>query len=187
MIKINILSSSLIKKEERKELLIIAYVIAGLVVFVCLFNYGLKFYSYKKLAVKIESSQKELTKYEGIVRQVEALQTTKAVLETKKNLINTLSSTALMYPVFMNKLLSVLPDNIWFSSMDTKSTTDTDMNVNIEAEALDNFSIADFLSVLTTNQSFSNPELGAINTNASNKILTYSFKIKFDYKKELSK
>jgi len=187
MIKINILSAGLIKKEERKELLLIAYLIAGFILLACVVSFGLKFYSYERLEYKTERSKQELTKYEGIVRQVETLQSTKAVLETKKNLINTLSATALTYPIFMNKLLSVLPDNIWFKTMDTKTTNDTEMNVNIEAEALDNFSIADFLSVLTTNPSFFNPELGAINTVTSGKSQTSSFRVKFDYKKEISK
>ncbi|MCB4790760.1 MAG: PilN domain-containing protein [Elusimicrobia bacterium] len=187
MIKVNLLAANLIKKEERNELFVLACILAAIIVLLGGAGYGSKLYSNMKLEKRIEVANRELTKYESIVRQVEALQSTKTVLETKKNLINTLSATGLTYPVFMEKLMSVLPDNIWFKSVNTKTLNDTDLSISMDAEALDNYAIADFISFLSTDKSFSNIELGQITTAGTDKMPTYSFKMTANYRKEIKK
>jgi len=184
MIKINLLATELIKKEERNELIILAYAVLIIAVITGALNYAAKFRSYKKLESRVTQSQRELDKYESILKQVEALHATAAVLETKKSVINTLMQGRLTYLFFMEDILEVLPYNLWFRTVNTQLGSDGKISVNMDAEALDNYAIADFLSSLAASSDFGNVELGAITTASGGKVPTSSFHLKFDYKKK---
>lgn len=184
MIKINLLAPELIKKEERHELIFIGYVILIVAVIAAGTDYLVKFRSYKILESRVEQSEKELAKYESIQKQVEALQAAKTVLETKKTIINSLMSGRLTYVGFMERLLDVIPNNLWFKSINTMLAADQSMTVNLDAEALDNYAIADFISALSQNKNFSNVELGTITTSSGEKSPTSSFRITFVYRKK---
>jgi Tfp pilus assembly protein PilN len=182
MIRINLLAPENIKKEEPKEIIALAVMIVLLFCAVGIFNYILKIGEYKSLESKINRTERELGKYEGIVKQVETLQSTKAVLETKKNVISSLMAGRLTYPIFMEQFLQLLPQNVWLKSMGTTSIPDG-MKVSITAESLDVYSIADLVTALSSNTDFSGVELGAINTSADPKMPTSTFTINFIYKR----
>jgi len=182
MIKINLLSPDLIKKEERHEFIFIAYAIVFFAVVAAGADYAVKYRSFKILELRVTQSERELSKYESIQKQVEALQSAKNILETKKSVINSLMLGRLTYVSFMEKILEVIPNNLWFKSITTLAATDQSVSVTMDAEALDNYAIADFISALSQNKNFSNVELGAITTSVSAKIPTSLFKLKFVYK-----
>ena len=184
MIRINLLAPESIKKEERKEIFALA---CAVVVVICLIGaakYVMLFGSYKKLSGRINRTQAELNKYESIVKQVEALQATKSVLVTKKNVISTLMAGRLIYPVYMEKIMEVLPQNVWFKSMNTQMDADGIMTITLSAEALDNYAIADFITGLSSCPDFSEVELGPIATSNSQKMQTSVFNLTFKYKKK---
>jgi Tfp pilus assembly protein PilN len=184
MIKINLLAPDSIKKEERTEILLLAYLVIVIAVICGIANYGMKFASLKKVEFRLERTQKELGKYENIVQQVEALKTTKKILETKKNVINTLMASSLIYPHFMEDLLNILPRNIWFKTLNTTLDANGRISVNLTADALDNYSIADFISALMTTNGFANPVLGTINISKADKTQTSAFQVTFSYQKQ---
>jgi Tfp pilus assembly protein PilN len=184
MIKINLLSADLIKKEERHELVFIGYAIILVGLIGAASDYTIKFRSFKILESRVEQSEKELTKYESIQKQVEGLQSAKNVLETKKSIINSLMLGRLTYVKFMESMLDVIPNNLWFKNINTQLIADQSITVTMDAEALDNYAIADFISALSQNKNFSNVELGAITTNAGAKMPTSSFKLVFLYRKK---
>ncbi len=183
MIKINLLAPEMIKKEERNELIILGYAALIVAVIIGAFDYTLKFRSYKKLEYRVSQSERELVKYESILKQVEALQSTTNVLATKKSVISTLMQSRLTYLYFMEDILELLPYNLWFRNITTQLTADGRISVNMDAEALDNYSIADFVSSLSSNPSFANVDLGALTTSGA-KTPTSLFHLKFDYKKK---
>lgn len=184
MIRINLLASEAIKKEEKKELVALAYFLTAIVILTGLVKYGLKFNAYRLVENEIKLVDFELKKYESIVKQVEALQATKKVLETKKNVIDSLMIVRLVYPKFMEELIVSTPDNIWFKSLTTKLDAGTQISIKLGAEALDNYSIADFITTLSSNPNFLDVELGPISTIEKDKSETSSFDISFNYKRE---
>jgi Tfp pilus assembly protein PilN len=183
MIKINLLPSEFVKKEERREIMIIAYIIAVIVLLFLAGNYGVKYMAYKEVENQIKLVEQDLARYETIVRQVEELQNSKTVLETRKSVIDTLMQVRLTYPKFMEDLLSVLTEGVWLKTCYTKSDPAGALDLNISAESLDNYAIADFLDALYINKDFSNVELGAINTQISDKGSLSSFTMKLKHKK----
>jgi Tfp pilus assembly protein PilN len=184
MIKINLLAPEMIKKEERNELIILAYAVLAAAVLLGAADYTAKISSYNKLQARVSLSERELVKYESILKQVEALQATTNVLATKKNIINGLMQSRLTYLNFMEDMLEMLPYNLWFKSITTSLAADGKIAANMEAEALDNYAIADFVSSLSANPSFAGVELGALTTTAGAKATTSTFRLKFDYKKK---
>lgn len=183
MIKINLLAPELIKKEEKNEILIIGYLIIGILFLIGLGNYWNKLRSFNKLEARLTLSKSELSKYESIVKQVEALQGTKNVLETKKNVINSLMINRLLYPKFMEDLVNLLPSNVWLKTLATQLQNDGKMSVAVDAEALDNYAIADFVTALLSNKDILNTELGTISSAASTKAVTSMFHLTFIYQK----
>ena len=174
----------MIKKEERNELIILAYAALVAAVIAAAFDYTAKLRCFNKLEYRISQSERELSKYESIQRQVEALQATTNVLETKKNVINTLMQGRIAYLYFMEDIVEMLPYNMWLKTINTQLGGDGSNTVTMDAEALDNYAIADFVSSLSTNQSFSNVEMGSITTSAGSKMTVSSFKVTFIYKKK---
>ncbi|HBU69173.1 MAG TPA: hypothetical protein DEE98_02195 [Elusimicrobia bacterium] len=182
MIKINLLPPESIKKEERKEIFILAYGVLAIFVLIGLVKYGFKLSFYNSIQTRTAAAEQELGKYESIVKQVDALQATKTGLETKKNVISSLMADRLVYPVFMQKVMELLPSNVWFKSLSTNMSPGGLINVTLEADALDNYGIADLITALSTDGNFSGVELGPINTNTSAKTQTSSFRLTFSYK-----
>jgi len=183
MIKINLLAAEMIKKEERYELVIVAYALLAAAIVLAVFDYTLKVSSFKKLEDRVSQSQRELSKYESILKQVESLQATTKVLETKKNVIGTLMQGRLTYVYFMEDILETLPYNLWFKSVNTQLGTDGMMKVNLDASSSDNYAIADFVSSLSSNNSYADVDLGPITTSMSARSSVSSFRVSFNYKK----
>jgi type IV pilus assembly protein PilN len=186
MIRINLLRPDSIKKEERTELLTLAYAVIFLAVAACGGVYYMKYRSYQTLDGRIRQVEGELSKYESIVKQVDALQATKKVLETKKSVIDGLMAGRLLYPQFMEKLLSLMPGGISFRSMSTQTQPDGTLSVTLDADALDNYAIADFVTSLSSDTDFSDVELGAITTGTSGKTAISGFHVTFQYHRKQS-
>lgn len=182
MIRINLLPAESIKKEERKEIFALALLVVSVMFLTGTVKYVLKQSAYHQLESKISRAESELTKYESLVRQVEMLQSTKSVLEAKKNVISSLMAWRLGYPIFMRQLLQLMPVNVWFASMSTQQRGDG-MAVSLTAMAIDNYSIADFITALSANANFSNVELGTISS-SGDKVQTSSFKLDFIYQRK---
>lgn len=183
-IRINLLSPANIQKEERNDIIVLAYAVLVLVLVGATVLYGIKFRAHRAIEERIVKAETELTKFETIVRQVESLQATKQVLETKKNVISSLMSGALLYPKFMEDLVAITPSSVGFKNLGTQLTPEGVMNVHADAEALDNYAIADMVSALIVNQNFSNAELGAIATTGTGRAALSSFKLTFSYQKK---
>lgn len=185
MIRINLLSPERIKKEEPKEIIALAVMIMVVFIAVGIVKYVILLGSYSSLEGRISKTQTELNKYEGIVKQVEALQSTKTVLETKKNIINNLMAGRLVYPRMMEDFLQVLPPNVWFTSLRTNLQPDLSMKLDLTAQSLDVYSIADLITALASNPNFTNPELGPISTATGDpKKQVSSFTLSFSYKRQ---
>lgn len=183
MIRINLLSPDLIKKEERNEFIYIGYAVIAIVVIMGVVQYTTKLSMYRKLDARLTNIQQELGKYEEIVKQVDALQASKQVLEKKKGVIDSLMKGRLLYPRFMEELMEIMPSNVWLKNMNTQTQQDGTLTVSVDAEALDNYAIADIISAMAVNKNFTNPELVQVNSATAAKTTTSVFRITFSYKK----
>lgn len=185
MIKINLLSPELIKKEERNELIILAYAVIVLATIIAGADLFAKYRSFVKLQSRVSQSERELAKYESIQKQVEALQATRTALETKKNIISSLMASRLVYVHFMEDMLEIMPNNLWFRNITSNLGPDLAIAVTMDAEALDNYAIADFFTALTQNENYTNAELGSITTPQGVKVPSSAFQVKYLYARKI--
>jgi Tfp pilus assembly protein PilN len=184
MIKINLISSENIQKVERNEVVVLLSLVMAIVLAGAGVRYVSLYSNNRKLESRITAIEQELGKYQNIVRQVDELQKTKGVLETKRNVIKSLMASRLIYPRFMEEIVTLMPVNIWFRTLGTQLQKDGRLDIVLDAESLDNYSIADFIASLTRNQDFSGVELGPINTVTNNKVTSSSFRLNFAHQKK---
>jgi Tfp pilus assembly protein PilN len=186
MIYINLLTPESIKKEERTEFLVIGYAVIGITLIVCGFNAGVKYRRLQAVQNNLSVATAELARYEDIVKQVEALEATKTVLETKKNVIDSLINGGLIYPRFLDDIIALLPRGISFKTLNAQMGADNTLAISIAAEAVSNYAIADFVTALSTSPDFSEVELGAISAQVSEKATISAFNITAKYLKKKS-
>jgi Tfp pilus assembly protein PilN len=183
MIKINLLPPESIKKEDRKEIFAIACILVAVCVALGGVQYTVKLASFVKLKQRSEKTRQELGKYENIVKQVESLQATKNVLESKKNVISTLMTRRLVYARFMEAVVNILPGSVWFRNLTTKYDGVDKLACTLSAEATDNYAIADVITAMAASTTFTGVELGAINSRSGQK-QSSTFTLTFSYQEK---
>ncbi len=182
MIKINLLPPEARKKAERKRL--IAYLVLGIgfLVLVIFVIYGQRVLNYHNLGKEAKILDSELKRIEPILREIENKQKERDLLIRKRQVMKDLMQNTLLYPKFLEKLVTILPDNIWFSNLTTRlDPGTTELSVSIDASALDNYAIADFLNILEKNQYCSNIDLGPISRSGSENESISGFRLSFRY------
>lgn len=138
----------------------------------------------KHLDTEVASLKSELDRYQPIIAQVEALEAAKAQLTNRKNVIQQLEAERLKYPQFMDDFVKLLPGNLWLTNLTTVSQPgNSNLTVNMDVVALDNYAIADLISNLETSQIFADIELGSISASQLATGQTMSFKVTTTYRK----
>ncbi len=181
MIRINLLPAEIRKKREKKRLLV--YISAGGVIVIGAFL-GisiLKFIRYQGLVQQLKTVESELKKLEPILKEIEQRQQEKQLLLKKYQIMKDLMQNCLLYPQFLEEMVNIIPGTVWLSNLTTKSAGNI-LEVNLDASALDNYAIADFLIALEKKGYFSNIELGTIQKGGT-KGSAFSFRVSFRYQK----
>jgi len=161
MIKINLLPKEIEKKVTLREKRLLLSSIAILVVGGFLGLYFLKVGQYGRLRSQSRRIEKELVLLEPIVKQVDEIGKSKEALAKKLDVIRRLTGNRLIYPRLLEDLASTVPSRVWLTSLMTKSESDF-LNITIEASAIDNYAIADFITKLSEAKNFSKVELSKI-------------------------
>ncbi|MFN3966622.1 MAG: PilN domain-containing protein [Endomicrobiia bacterium] len=182
MIRINLLPPEAIKREAEEKTIILVALGATLILTLGIVVFLFRVTVERTLSYKLSNLEKELKEYQTAVNEVKKLKDITKTLETKKNLIENLKKSSLIYPKFMEKFLSLLPPQIWLISFYTTSNPNG-FTVTITCSSYDNFAIADFIYNLESSPEFSGVELGNITSSVSSSGLEiFNFQLKFEYK-----
>jgi len=182
MIKINLLPPEVKKKAEKKRLITSLGVSVGLLVLIIFGIYGQKVLHCRSLEKEIKMMEMELKKLAPILMEIEQKQQEKDLLMKKRQVMKDLMQNTFLYPQFLEELVSILPNNVWFSNLATKPNPEgTGLEVNLDASALDNYAIADFLTILEKREYYSNIELGPITKTGSENEAILNFRLNFRY------
>ena len=161
MIKINLLPREIEKKVTLREKKFLAS-IAVLIVVAGFFGlYLAKVGQYARLRKQVKKVEKELALLETIVKKVDEIEQSKEALAKKLDVIRSLMGNRLIYPQLLEDLTRMIPSRVWFTSLVTKSGSDFS-TITIEASAIDNYAIADFITRLSEAKNFSKVELKKI-------------------------
>lgn len=184
MIKINLLPPEIRKKAEKKRIIALAGLGVLVVVLIIFGVYGGKVLHYRKLTRELKGIENELRRLDPVLKEIEQKQREKEVLVKKYQVMKDLMRNTLIYPQFFEELVNLLPDNVWFSNLTTKSSPESPiLEVNLDASALDNYAIADFLVNLEKKGYFTDIELGAIQKTGEEKEAVLNFRLTFRYQR----
>lgn len=176
MIKINLLPAEAVPQEERPGRSLAVAAILGIALVGSLGWYFFQWQVLRAVNARIHVAQQELEKYEDIVRTVEQLERDKERLETKRNIIRQLDRAKLLYPVFMERFLKMVPPALWMTNLSTLPDAGG-LKFTLDAFAPDHYAVADFLSNLEGSPLFANVELGNMTSSAQEQTKVWQFRI----------
>ncbi len=166
MIKINLLPKEIEKKVTLREK---KFLVVGIVILVVVGFFGLYFLKvaqYAHLKRQLRKVEKELALLETVVKQVDEMEKSKEALSKKLDVIRSLTTNRLIYARLLEDLARIVPSRVWLTSLITKSESDF-LTITIEASAIDNYAIADFITKLGEGDNFSKVELTRITSKKS--------------------
>lgn len=184
LIKINLLASDRIVKEERTEYLSLGYAVLVIVTIALIGMYAVIWNATAKLARVTAEKETKLSEYQAIVKEVEELQAANAILAAKKNVIDSLKANGILYPLFMQTLAARTPAGISYKSLNATLTPVGGISANMDAVALDNYAIADCIGILSVDHEFSLVDLGAITAIGAENSSASNFRLSFTYTRE---
>ncbi|MFN0116964.1 MAG: PilN domain-containing protein [Elusimicrobiota bacterium] len=185
MIKINLLpleyEASLVQKEQK---ILAGSVIAVLVILLSAI-WMIKSKEEKNLKIQIAQAEADLSRYQAIVSQIESIELQKTQLEAKRGAIRNLNKSRLVYPVFFEDFLPIIPTEVWMGNINIQDqgAPGSPMRISLTCNAISNFAVATFLSNLQQSTHFSAVELGPISyaNNAETGTSVLSFNISCVY------
>jgi Tfp pilus assembly protein PilN len=187
MVNINLLPQEILEKQKLQQVSKLVLMCGSVIALVLVILLGIKISELPSLNSRILYLDKELKQVQPIVDEVNKLKGIKTTLEARKQLVEQLLTSGLVYPRFMMDLMEVLPEGIWFTSMNTTSIRGPDKNitlikVNLNCNSYDKIVIADFVSNLENkNNLFKEIKLGPINVTPDKNYELHTFNISFDY------
>ncbi len=161
MIKINLLPIEYIEAQAKKEKQIIFGSVGGVIVLILISFWFIKDAQAKRLEEKIQVAQNDLQRYKAVDSQIAEINSKKSALTAKRDLIRKLNQSRLIYPVFFEDLLPIMPSDVWINNVDLVQAGGG-FNVKCTANALSNFALATWLTNLQKSKHFSGVNLGAI-------------------------
>ena len=174
MIKINLLPFRTARKKEnvRRQLSILFFSL--FLVFILLVYYNIKLSGQvKEIKSKVEKAKTETANYEKINKEIEEIKGKLEILNTKMDVIKTLESNRYEPVRLMDAMTNlVVPKRMWFVSFDGKGNA-----INISGVAVDNQTVADFMTRLERSKLFETVNLKTLKQNVIKQARLKSFEI----------
>lgn len=161
MIRINLLPPEYASAQAKKEQQIILGTSGTVVVGILFLFWMIKSRQAAALETKIGEAEAELRKYQSIVSQIERIESDKQVLSAKREVIRNLNRSRLIYPVFFEDLLPIIPADVWVTSINI-AEQGAQMKITMNSNATSNFALATWLTNLQQSTHFSGVDLSAI-------------------------
>ena len=174
MIKINLLPFRTARKKEnvRHQLSILFFSL--FLVFILLVYYNIKLSGQvKEIKSKVETAKSETEKYEKINKEITEIKGKLEILNAKMDVIKTLESNRYEPVRLLDAMTNlVIPKRMWFVSLDGRGNA-----VNISGVAVDNQTVADFMTRLERSKLFETVNLKTLKQNVVKQAIFKSFDI----------
>ena len=145
MIRINLLPFRAARKKENIRRQISVFLLSFFLMLAVLIYYNIHLGGQiKDLKTDVDITKKEVAKFQKITKQIEEIKQKLAILEKKTEVIRKLETNR-FEPVEMLDNMSgkIIANRMWFTSFNDRS-----QNVQIDGIALDNKTVADFMTRL---------------------------------------
>lgn len=176
MIRINLLPPEYAQAQSKKEVQILSGSVGAFLVIVLMGFWYIRSKTASNLQQEITEKEADLRKYQSIVSQIETIEQNKRQLLAKRDVIRNLNRSRLIYPVFFEDLLPIVPSDVWVKQVDIQEQG-ANMKVVMASQALSNFALATWLTNLQQSTHFSNIVLSPIaysNSDQSSQVLSFN-------------
>jgi type IV pilus assembly protein PilN len=159
MIRINLLPFRIQRKKEIVRRQISLFILSIVTLCLGLYLYSRKMDSdIKNLNIKIEQTQKEIDRYNAILKEIEEIKKNLAILNQKIAVIKNLSANRKRAVTLLETLSDlVVQKRMWYTSL-----TESGENISLKGIALDDKTVADFMERLEQSPLFTNVNLGPL-------------------------
>lgn len=161
MIRINLLPPEYEQAQSKKEQQVIFGSLGMVIAFFLMVFWLVKSREAVALERQIVEAEAELKKFQAIISQIEQIEADKQRLTAKRDVIQNLNRSRLLYPVFFEDVLPIIPSDVWVSNIQMVEQG-AQMKVTMISNALSNFAVATWLSNLQQSTHFSGIELSPI-------------------------
>ncbi len=182
MIRINLLPPEYAAAQSKKEQQIIFGGAGALVVAFLMIFWMIESRKAARLERQINDAEAELRKFQAIISQIESIEANKKQLTAKRDVIRNLNRSRLIYPVFFEDILPIIPSDVWVTNV-IINEQGQGMKVTMTSNALSNFALATWLTNLQQSTHFSSVDLSPIsyNNNPETGAQTLAFTITCTY------
>lgn len=184
MIRINLLPPEFVAAQDKKNQQVLLGTGGTAITVLLLLFWVIKSRQAAALETKIQESEAELAKFQSIVSQIEKIEQDKAQLSAKRDVIQNLNRSRLVYPVFFEDLLPIIPSDVWVTNIQISEQGGA-MRIVFASNAASNFALATWLSNLQQSTHFSGVELSPINYNSgetSTQFLSFNITCTYQHK-----
>jgi type IV pilus assembly protein PilN len=180
MIRINLIPPEFSAIQEKKNQQLLLGTAGSIAAFLLILLWVVKSRQAATLQTQIAQAEADLAKYQSIVSQIERIEADKAQLSAKRDVIRNLNRSRLIYPVFFEDLLPIIPSDVWVTNIQI-SEQGNQMKINMNSNATSNFAVATWLSNLQQSTHFSGIDLSAISYTTNDQGTQLSFNITCTY------
>ncbi|MBU4388835.1 MAG: PilN domain-containing protein [Proteobacteria bacterium] len=166
MIKVNLLPFRAARKKENIRRQVSIFFLLTIFVVLCMYYYNISLNNkINDYNVKIENIKNEVAKYNKITKEVEDIKNRLDVLNKKTGVIKNLELNR-KEPVRLLDIMTsmVIPKQMWFTNLEAKEEV-----VTIKGFALDNKTVADFMTRLEESKLFDSVNLMTLKQQNYNK------------------
>ncbi|MBU4012791.1 MAG: PilN domain-containing protein [Proteobacteria bacterium] len=166
MIKVNLLPFRAARKKENIRRQVSIFFLLTIFVALCMYYYNISLNNkINDYNVKIENIKNEVAKYNQITKEVEDIKNRLDVLNKKTGVIKNLELNR-KEPVRLLDIMTsmVIPKQMWFTNLEAKEEV-----VTIKGFALDNKTVADFMTRLEESKLFDSVNLMTLKQQSYNK------------------
>ena len=159
MIRINLLPYRAAKKKEniRRQVSIFLLSVVGIVLLVFWYNSSLKS-KIDTITANIASTQAQVAKYKKINKEIDEIKKTLELLERKIQVIESLESDRKLPVKTMDDLYTLLVQKrMWYTKIE-----DRQQSIRVNGIALDNQTVADYMTRVEKSDNYQNVRLAAI-------------------------
>lgn len=184
MIRINLIPPEYAEAEAKRQQQFLLGTGGAILVVLMLSFWGIKVAQAKSLQGKIIEAESTLRSYQAIVDQIKEIEDKKTKLTAKRDVILGLNRTRLVYPVFFEDLLPLIPSDVWVTEIRLERSNGNGGDYRLTCKAMSNFALATWLSNLQQSTHFTNTKLDRINYDSSSdkeNQSVLSFQLTFSY------
>ncbi len=166
MIKVNLLPYRAARKKENIRLQVSTFFLSIIFVTLSMYYYNISLNNKIDVCnVKIENIKNEIAKYNKTIKEITDIKNRLDILNKKTGAIKNLALNR-KEPVRLLDTMTfmVIPKRMWFTNLETKQEV-----VIIKGFALDNKTVADFMTRLEGSKLFDSVNLGNLKQETSNK------------------